>query len=180
MDISKIGVTRIIPTNGKIYGAYKDFVINDCVEIRERILKNGSRIIAGYADDSNLANFVQKINKKGFVEQEKFYSSEPFGIKEENKETQLEKITYNKIGDKLKHFQLFKTFKKGVLTEKFEAFMDIVKGVDKSERNFYNEKRTIKKERINNTEYNEEIYRDNILTSRITKTDVDSEGLWKY
>ena len=76
MNVSKVGVTKIIPVNNTIYGAHRDFVINNCVEIRERVLKNGTKILAGYAKNSELATFVQQINKKGVIEQEKFYSSE--------------------------------------------------------------------------------------------------------
>ena len=180
MNVSKVGVTKIIPVNNTIYGAHRDFVINNCAEIRERVLKNGTKILAGYAKNSELATFVQQINKEGVVEKEKFYTLGVYGVKKENKETQLEKITYNKIGDKLRHFQLFRTYEKGKLTEKFEALMDIFKGVDKSERNFYNENRAVKKERISSIEYNEETYYDNVLIWRTTKTDVDPEGIWKY
>ena len=180
MNVSKVGVTQIKPIKNTLYGAYRDFVLGDCVEIRERVLKNGTRILAGYRKNSEYSNLIQKINKKGVIEQEKFYSSELFGKKNEKKETQLEKITYNKIGDKLRHFQLFRTYEKGKLTEKFEALMDIFKGVDKSERNFYNENRAVKKERISSIEYNEETYYDNVLIWLTTKTDVDPEGIWKY
>ena len=180
MNVSKVGVTKIIPVNNTIYGAHRDFVINNCAEIRERVLKNGTKIVAGYVKGSNLATLVQKINEKGVIEQEKFYSSELFGKKNERKETQLEKITYNKIGDKLRHFQLFRTYEKGILTEKFEALMDIFKGIDRSERVKYNEKTYIKKERINGDEYVKTVYKDGVKTSCTTEHDVDPEGIWRY
>ena len=140
MNVSKVGVTQIRPVKDTLYGAYRDFVLSDCVEVRERVLKNGTRILAGYRKDSEYSNLIQKINSNGIVEQEKFYSSDVYGVKNEKRETQLEKITYNKIGDKLRHFQLFKTFEKDNLIEKFEALMDIFKGVDRSERVKYDEK----------------------------------------
>ena len=86
MNVSKIGVTKVIPVKNTLYGAYRDFVLNDCAEIRERVLKNGTKILAGYKADSNLANFVQKINDKGIVEQEKFYSSERYGYNNQKRE----------------------------------------------------------------------------------------------
>ena len=180
MNVSKVGVTKIIPVNNTIYGAHRDFVINNCVEIRERVLKNGTKILAGYAKNSELATFVQQINKEGVVEKEKFYTLGVYGVKKENKETQLEKITYNKIGDKLKHFQLFRTYEKGILTEKFEALMDIFKGVDRSERVKYNEKTYTKKERINGIEYVKTVYKDGVKTSCTKENDVDPEGVWRY
>ena len=180
MNVSKVGVTKIIPVNNTLYGAHRDFVINNCAEIRERVLKNGTKILAGYAKNSELATLVQKINKKGVIEQEKFYSSEFFGKKNERRETQLEKITYNKIGDKLRHFQLFRTYEKGKLTEKFEALMDIFKGIDRSERVKYNEKTYIQKERINADEYVKTVYKDGVKTSCTTENDVDPEGIWRY
>ena len=179
MNVSKVGVTRVIPFANNIFYA-NDFVLTDCSEIRERLLKNGTKIVAGYVEGSNLATLVQKINKKGVIEQEKFYSSEFFGKKNERRETQLEKITYNKIGDKLKHFQLFRTYEKGILTEKFEALMDIFKGVDRSERVKYNEKTYTKKERINCDEYVKTVYKDGVKTSCTKENDVDPEGMWRY
>ena len=179
MNVSKVGVTRVIPFVNNIFYA-NDFVLTDCSEIRERLLKNGTKIVAGYVEGSNLATLVQKINEKGVIEQEKFYSSELFGKKNERKETQLEKITYNKIGDKLRHFQLFRTYEKGILTEKFEALMDIFKGVDISERVKYNEKTYTKKERINGNEYVKTVYKDGVKTSCTTENDVDPEGIWRY
>lgn len=179
MNVSKVGVTRVIPFANNIFYA-NDFVLTDCSEIRERLLKNGTKIVAGYVEGSNLATLVQKINEKGVIEQEKFYSSELFGKKNERKETQLEKITYNKIGDKLRHFQLFRTYEKGILTEKFEALMDIFKGVDRSERVKYNEKTYTKKERINGDEYVKTVYKDGVKTSCTTENDVDPEGIWRY
>lgn len=180
MNVSRIGVTKIIHTNGEMFGVYRDFVLSDCIEIRERILKNGTKILAGYAKDSKLANLVQKINKDGIVEQEKFYSSDIYGANKSCKDTQLEKITYNKIGDKLKHFQLFKTYEKGILKEKFEALMDIFKGVDRSERIKYDNKTYIKKDRINNTQYTKTTYQEGVLKSKTTENNVDAEGLWRY
>ena len=180
MNVSKVGVTQIRPVKDTLYGAYRDFVLSDCVEVRERVLKNGTRILAGYRKDSEYSNLIQKINSNGIVEQEKFYSSDVYGVKNEKRETQLEKITYNKIGDKLRHFQLFRTYEKGILTEKFEALMDIFKGVDRSERVKYNEKTYIKKERINGDEYVKTVYKDGVKTSCTTENDVDPEGMWKY
>jgi hypothetical protein len=180
MNVSKVGVTQVKPIKNTLYGAYRDFVLGDCVEIRERVLKNGTRILAGYRKNSEYSNLIQKINKKGVIEQEKFYSSELFSKKNEKKETQLEKITYNKIGDKLKHFQLFRTYEKGKLTEKFEALMDIFKGVDKSERTDYVKETKIKKERINDSQYIQETFHQNVLIWRTTENDVDPEGMWRY
>ena len=180
MNVSKIGATKITKINNNIYGAYRDFVLTDCVEIRERVLKNGTKILAGYSKDSKLANLVQQINKEGVVEQEKFYSSDTYGVKNKRKETQLEKITYNKIGDKLKHFQLFKTFDNGIIIEKFVAFMDIFKGIDKSERIKYNEKTYIKKDRINTAEFAKTTYKEGVKVSSAIEAGVDSDGLWKY
>ena len=180
MNVPKVNVTKIIPCENSLYGAYRDFVLNDCVEIRERVLKDGSKIRAGYAKNSKLSNFIQKISKDDIVEQEKFYFTDTYGVKKEKRDTQLEKITYNKIGDKLQHWQLFKTYENNVLIEKFEAFMDIIKGIDKSERNKYLKETKVIKDRINNTQYVKETYYQDTLIWRTTENDVDPEGLWKY
>ena len=180
MNASKVGVTQIKPIKNTLYGAYRDFVLGDCVEIRERVLKNGTRILAGYRKNSEYANLTQKINPNGIVEQEKFYSSDVYGVKKEKRDTQLEKITYNKIGDKLRHFQLFKTFERSNLIEKFEALMDIVKGVDKSEKIDYVKETKVKKERISDVQYIKETYHKDGLIWRTTENDVDPEGMWKY
>ena len=66
MNILKVGVTKVTPIETSfIYGAYGNFALVNCTEVRERLLKNGSKIIAGYTKSSNLANFTQKINKEG-------------------------------------------------------------------------------------------------------------------
>ena len=83
MNVSKVGVTQIRPVKDTLYGAYRDFVLSDCVEVRERVLKNGTRILAGYRKDSEYSNLIQKINSNGIVEQEKFYSSDVYGVKNE-------------------------------------------------------------------------------------------------
>ena len=67
MNVSKVGVTQIRPIKDTLYGAHRDFVLGDCVEIRERVLKNGTKILAGYRKNSEYSNLIQKINPNDVI-----------------------------------------------------------------------------------------------------------------
>ena len=185
MNITKIGLTKIIHPDELCYRSRQSFETFNCTEIRERLLKNGSRVLAGYTKDSNLASYIQKISKDGYVESEKIFSKSNFGPKNEKTEIEICKTTFNKIGDKLKEHFLVRTYENKKLVEKLENFFDIFKGIDKSEKTHYTGKSSrvlskLLKERISEVEYTETMYKGNKLVYKDTKNDVDIEGMWKF
>ena len=185
MNINKVGLTRIIHPDELNYSTRQAFEMFNCTEIRERVLKNGSTILAGYKKDSGLAEYIQKISKDGHLETEKIFSKCNFGPKNEKTEIEICKTTFNKIGDKLKEHFLVRTYENKKLVEKLETFFDIFKGIDKSERSYYTGKTNhatskLIKERISEVEYTESMYKRNKLVYKDTKNDVEKDGSWKF
>ena len=185
MSIARIGITKIIHPDELNYKTRQAFEMFNCIEIRKRALKNGSTILAGYTKNSNLAGYIQKISKDGYVETEKIFSKSNFGPKNEKTEIEICKTTFNKIEDKLKEHFLVRTYDNKKLVEKLETFFDIFKGIDKSEKSYYTGKTNratskLIKERISEVEYTESMYKRNKLIYKETKNDVDRDGSWKF
>ena len=185
MLINKIGITKIINPEELSYRTRQAFDMLNCTEIRERTLKNGSKVLVGYQKNSPLACYIQKITKEGYLKTEKFFSKSNYGLKNENTEIEICKTTFNKIGDKLKEHFIVRTYENKKLTERLETFLDLFKGIDKSEKTQYTGKTNrikskLIKERISDVEYVETLYQKDKLVYKETKNNVDLDGNWKF
>ena len=76
MSISPIGVSRIVPKSEAMFGIYREITDLGCSQVRERVLKDGSRVLLGYNEGSKFANVAQKYTPQGWMQRQNFFLNE--------------------------------------------------------------------------------------------------------
>ena len=189
MNIHPIGITRIIPKKEFESLPYKELAEKGCTEIRERFLKDGSRLLIGHNGSQKIATYTQKNSPLGHLERVAFYNVDIYGPKKNLKEVSSDKVWYNKIGDVLKSKYFVKNYENNKLIKDQKIRFDIIEGLDESKtkytinntENKYKNIGLIHKHRISETEYVEETYSKNgDFLSRETHIINDIDGMWKY
>lgn len=189
MNINPIGITRIIPKEEFMSLPYKELAEMGCTQIRERFLKNGSRLLMGHNDSQKVASFTQKYSPLGHLERVAFYNIDTYGPKKNYKEVSSDKAWYNKIGDVLKSKYFVKNYENNKLVKEQRIRFDIVEGLDESKtrytinntENKYKNIGLVHKHRISEAEYVEETYSKNgDFLHRDIHTINDKDGMWKY
>ena len=71
MKINPIGITRTVSKEEHMWQPYKDMAELGYNHIKERVLKDGSRILLGYEGGKKLASIANKITPDNWLQKQK-------------------------------------------------------------------------------------------------------------